>query len=61
MDMKDLIGKRCRMSISLNNHTFYYTVKQVMDFDDPYITILDKFDKTLVFHKDTVLSITDIS
>ena len=60
MGMNELIGKKCKMCVKIDNKFFYYTVKEVLSYDDPYITILDKFDKEVTLSRDTIVSIREI-
>ena len=59
MDNKIKIGKRYLINIKSANTVLSYT-STVLSYDDKYICVLDKFQKTLIFPIFNLISLEEI-
>ncbi len=58
--MKELIGKSCKIGIKVRDKDYFYTVREVTNYDEPHLTFIDKYDKTYTYHKDNIVGIREV-
>jgi len=58
--MKYLIGKSCRLTISLNGKNLFYTANKVLEVTATHITFIDKFNKQFCYRLQDLVEIQDV-
>ncbi len=57
--MRLIVGNSYRLTLKINNVTLTYTCK-IIDIDDNFITLIDKFGKTFSYNLNTITSFEKI-
>jgi len=58
--MERLVGKSCKLWVLEDDKSYFYTVREVIKFDDPHLTFLDKYSERYTFHKDRIMRVKEV-
>ena len=57
--MKQFLNKQCKIHISVNGESLFFTVKKVIDVSDSHISFIDRYNKLWCFDKNQVKQINE--
>jgi hypothetical protein len=55
--MKDLVGRSCKIAVSVSGKDLFYTVKEVTEVTATHISFIDKFNKHYTYRWANVVEV----